>query len=144
MSNVGEEKLLIRPGVLGATGKERPIDIVRRSMVKRRRAERRFQCYGLSAIILSLCFLGFLLTNISMNGYSAFKQSFVRLEIDFDRDLLGEDLSRADYLLLVKRSLQYLFPDVKGRREKRELYGLVSPGAAFQPVSYTHLTLPTN
>ena len=132
MSNISGEEILVGTGVLDATAKERPIDIVKRGMVKRRRAERRFQLYGLSAIILTLSFLGLLLFNISANGYSAFRQSFVRLEIDFDREILGEDLSRADYLLLVKRSLHYLFPDVKGRKEKRQLYGLVSPGAAFQ------------
>ncbi|MBI4776294.1 MAG: phosphate ABC transporter permease PstA [Deltaproteobacteria bacterium] len=117
---------------MDAPVKTRPIDIVKQGMVKRRQAERRFRLYGLGAIVLSLGFLGFLLFSISMNGYSAFKKSFVRLEIDFDREIVGRDLSRADYHLLVKRSLHYLFPDVKGRKDRRELYDMVSPGAVFQ------------
>jgi phosphate transport system permease protein len=41
-------------------------------------------------------------------------------------------LATADYQGLVKKSLQNMFPDVKERRGKRMLYGIVSSGASFQ------------
>ncbi len=48
-------------------------------------------------------------------------------------DLLRqESLANANYQGLVKKSLRSMFPDVKGRGDKRKLYGLVSPGASFQ------------
>ena len=57
----------------------------------------------------------------------------VRLDITFDPESVSkETLSTANYSGLVKKSLSGVFPDVKGRRDKRQLYGLVSTGAAFQ------------
>jgi phosphate transport system permease protein len=114
-----------------AQNKERPIDIVRRGMVRRHRSERRFRIYGISAIILSLAFLSFLLISIVGQGYSTFWQTYVKLEVSFDKDVLSGDLNTANYQALVKRSLRKLFPDVKSRRLKRKLSELVSPGASF-------------
>ncbi len=111
---------------------ERPIDIVKRGMAKRHAAERRFKFYGVTAIVLSLGFLAFLLVSITFTGYSAFWQTYVRLDVEFSPQVLGDDLSSADYNGLVKKSLRYMFPDVKSRGDKRELYNLVSPGAAFE------------
>ena len=111
---------------------EKPIDIVKRGMAKRHRAERRFKMYGVTAIALSLGFLAFLLITITIDGYSAFWQTYVRLDVEFNADKLGDDLSGADYNGLVKASLRYMFPDVKSRKDKRLLYSLVSPGAAFE------------
>ena len=49
---------------------------------------------------------------------------------------IGEDpdskaLSAANYPALVKKTMRDLFPDVKGRKDKRTLYGIVSTGASF-------------
>ena len=111
----------------------RAIEIVNRSLPRRYRAERRFRLYGLSAIIASLLFLAFLFVSIIGNGYSAFQQTYLKLDIFFDPAVLGEGaLTTADYPGLVKQSLRRMFPDVSDRREKRDLYGLASSGAAFQ------------
>ena len=113
-------------------GKPKPIEIIRAGMAKRQRAEKRFKLYGLVAIGLSLGFLAALLVGIVANGHSAFWQSYIKLDINFDRQVIGQDLETGDYQALVKSSLGYLFPDVKGRSDKRKLYGLVSSGAAYQ------------
>jgi phosphate transport system permease protein len=118
--------------------RERPIDIVKRGMLKRRRAEQRFRAYGLGAIILSLCFLGFLLFSICASGYTAFLQTYVKLQITFDKEELSKDVDTADYGGMVKASLRYLFPDVKSRKDKKQLYSLVSPGAAFDLRNMVH------
>ena len=111
----------------------RTIDIVNRSLSKRYRAERRFRLYGLSAIIASLLFLALLFISIVGKGYTAFEQTFIRLDIFFDPAVLHQEaLANADYQGLIKQSLRTMFPEVTGRRDKRELYGMVSSGASFQ------------
>ncbi len=112
---------------------KRTLDIVNQGLARRYRAERRFRLYGLSAIVASLLFLSLLFVSIFSNGYSAFMQTFVRLNVFFDPEVLQqESLATANYQGLVKKSLREMFPDVKGRRDKRKLYGLVSSGASFQ------------
>jgi phosphate transport system permease protein len=111
----------------------RTIDIVNKGLNKRYTAERRFKRLGLAAIIASMLFLALLFASIFGNGYTAFWQTFIRIEVFFDPQSLPEDaLQTADYQGLVKSSLRTMFPDVKGRRDKRMLYSLVSSGAAFQ------------
>jgi len=112
---------------------------VNASLKRRHAAENRFKMYGLTAITLGLLFLLFLFVSIVGNGYSAFTQTYARLNITFDEaviDPTGErdpkTLSRADYNRLVRTALKELFPAVSGRRERRELYSLVSNGASFQ------------
>jgi len=121
---------IARPGTKRS---ERTLDIVNRGLAKRYRAERRFRFYGLSAIVASLLFLLLLFISIGANGYSALQQTFIKLNVFFDPDVLGqESLANANYQGLVKKSLRSMFPDVDGRRDKRKLYGLVSRGASFQ------------
>ena len=115
-----------------AGAKPKPIEIIRAGMAKRQKAEKRFKMYGRLAIILSLGFLATLLIGIVFNGYPAFWQTYIKLDINFDQQVIGQDLSTGNYNALVKKSLSYLFPEVKGRAEKRKLYGLVSSGAAYQ------------
>jgi phosphate transport system permease protein len=109
------------------------MDIVNRGLGKRYRAEKRFRLYGLAAIIASLTFLSLLFISIIGNGYTAFQQTYVKLDIFFDpADLQKDALANADYKGLIKKNLREMFPDVKGRRDKRTLYGMISSGAGFQ------------
>ena len=110
----------------------RTIDIVQKGLARRYRAERRFRLYGFSAIIASLLFLSLLFFSIISKGYSAFLQTYIQVDVFFDPAILHQDaLASADYQGLIKESLRKMFPDVMGRREKLELYGLVSSGAYF-------------
>ena len=112
---------------------ERTIDIVNRGLGKRYRAERRFRLYGLSAILISMVFLALLFISIVSKGYSAFFRTVIELDVTFDPEIVTpETLSSANYSGLVKKSLRKMFPDVSGRRDKRQLYSLVSSGATFQ------------
>ena len=111
----------------------RTMDIVNRGLARRYRAEKRFRFYGLAAIIASLAFLSLLFISIIGNGYRAFVQTDIKLNIFFDPAELQKDaLASGDYSKLVKKSLDKLFPNVKGRRNKRTLHGMVSSGADFQ------------
>ncbi|CAB1066061.1 Phosphate ABC transporter, permease protein PstA (TC 3.A.1.7.1) [Olavius sp. associated proteobacterium Delta 1] len=112
---------------------ERTLDIVNRGLARRYRAEKRFRFYGLLAIAVSLIFLCLLFISIGAKGYSALFQTFIKLDVFFDPEILRqESLATANYQGLVKKTLRDMFPDVKGRRDKRMLYGLVSSGASFQ------------
>jgi phosphate transport system permease protein len=111
----------------------RTLDIVNQGLARRYRAERRFRYYGLSAIVASLLFLSLLFISIFTNGYSAFMQTFIQLNVFFNPEILQQkSLATANYQGMVKSSLGKMIPDVKGRREKRQLHGLVSSGASFQ------------
>jgi len=111
----------------------RAIDIVNRGLAKRYGKEQRFKFYGLIAVVLSLSFLALLFFTIFSNGYSAFFQTFVKLEIFFDPSSIDKDNpANSNFPGLVKTTLRDEFPDVKNRRDKKELYSLISSGAAFQ------------
>ena len=108
------------------------MDLVNNGLARRYKKEKRFRRLGLAAIITSLCFLGLLFSSIIGNGWSAFWQTQLLLDIHLDAQVLDvDDLAGADYGGLVKQSMRDLFPEVKGRRDKRSLYELVSIGAAF-------------
>jgi phosphate transport system permease protein len=58
----------------------RTIDIVNRGLKRRYRAERRFKDMGCRRHHLSLLFLSLLFVTIIGNGYTAFQQTYVKLE----------------------------------------------------------------
>ena len=84
-----------------------------------------------------LAFLFIMLGNIIYKGHSAFVQTKIQLEVFFDRSVIDpsgkghEDHQIANYGGLVKTSPRKKF-EVRKRRDKRMLYGLVSGGAAFE------------
>jgi phosphate transport system permease protein len=115
----------------------RTVDIVMAGMARRRRAEWRFRAYGLVSIVAGLCFLVILFGSIIGNGYTAFRQTFIGLDIHFDPEALDPEgarspsvLEAADYDALVKASLSALFPDVTDRKQKRSLYGMAGSSAS--------------
>ncbi len=114
-------------------------DAVKASLPRRKAAERRFKFFGLVAILFGLSFVALLFVNIISTGYPAFQQTFIQLPIHFDAQVIDPDgdrtpeaLSRADYNALVRTAIRDLFPNVKSRGELRQLYNLVSPGAAWE------------
>ena len=109
-----------------------------RRLAKRRAAERRFRAYGIVAITLAIAALATLFTSIVDNGYTAFQQTHIELEVTWDPEVLGIGdardagaLSAASYPGLVKKTMRDMFPEVKGRKARRALYRIVSSGASF-------------
>ena len=105
---------------------------------RRHAAERRFRAYGVVAIALSIAFLLILFTTIVSNAYTALVQTHIRLKVDFDAERIDphgtgdpEVILAGDFGGVVKSALRERFPDVKVRRDRRSLYAIVSPGAAF-------------
>lgn len=88
---------------------------------------------GIGAIFIALAFLVFLIGTIFLSGYSAFKQTYIKLDVSLDKEYFqDENLAGGDYQGIIKASLYSKFPEVSGRRDKRMLNGLVSKGAAFK------------
>jgi phosphate transport system permease protein len=89
--------------------------------------------FGIGAISIALIFLVFLIGTIISNGYSAFWQTYIKLDVELDKSYFpGENLARGNYQGIIKDSLYSLFPDVQNRRDKRMLSSMVSTGAAFK------------
>ena len=109
------------------------------SLRRRYRSEWLFRLYGLVSVLLGVGFLLVLFATIIGNGYGAFRQVFIQLEVQFDPVVLDPEgtrqqdtLASADYSQLVKTSLRTLFPDAEDRTSRRELSALVSSGGAFK------------
>ena len=105
---------------------------------KRYAAERRSRLYGLASIIAAGLMLVFLIGSIFGTGYTAFLQTYIKLNISFDPEYLDPagtgDVAQfrtADYGGLVKKNLRDNFPEVSGRKNKRKLYKFVSPNTGF-------------
>ncbi|MDC3267113.1 phosphate ABC transporter permease PstA [Gammaproteobacteria bacterium] len=103
---------------------------------RRYRKERNFRLAGLGAMLVGLLFLGFFFYTLIGNGYTALWQTNVLLDIEFTESSIDptgtremETLGRANYGGLIRDSLQAIFPNVSVRRDLRELFQLVSPGA---------------
>jgi phosphate transport system permease protein len=114
------------------------MDLVNKNLAKRYRAEKRFKAYGIAAILFGLACVVILFTDIIGKGHSAFLQTYVYLEVNYDADTLEIDdinnpqqLAVADYSAIVKNALREQFTDAKSRKDRRALYGLVSNGAGF-------------
>ena len=112
--------------------------IVKQSLPKRYRSESIFKAFGMAAIIIGMAFVVILFANIVGKGYPAFLQSYVKLPVYFDAQVIDPDgdrdpdkMARADYQGLIKKTLRETFPEVSGRRDKLALYKLISQGAGF-------------
>jgi phosphate transport system permease protein len=107
------------------------------SLRQRYRAERRFQNYGRLAVLFGVGFVVFLFWSIIVKGYTAFEQTYLRLDVTFDPSLVDPDgtrkpetLAQGDYGALVKAALRNALPSVTARDELRALYGIASESAA--------------
>lgn len=115
----------------------------RKRLRRRYRTERRFQFYGIAAIVCGGFALLTLLFTIFSSGYTAFLRTELKLVIDISPDNLGielpvtdEALKNAKYQSTVRKSLYALFPEVNQRRDKRKLAKLLSDGAALELRGY--------
>ncbi len=113
--------------------------LVARSLRRRYRAEARFRAYGVLAVAAGVLFVLFLFGTIFSQGASVFRQAYLELPIHYDADTIDpagtrqpDDLLVADYQALIRSALRERFPEVEGRRELRQLYGIVSSAASVE------------
>lgn len=114
-------------------------ETIQRSLSKRYRAEKRFRAYGMMAIALGLLCVALLFVDIIGKGHKAFLETSIQVDVTYDAEVLGitdlqnkQQVALADFQGLVKKALQKKFPDVSKRKEKRELFSLISSGAGYE------------
>jgi phosphate transport system permease protein len=114
-------------------------EAVARGIARRYRNERVFRALGLIALLIGLGFLAFFFATLIGNGYTAFEQTRIQLEVTLDAEVIDPDGTRdpatlrsADYQRLVRDALSAFFPDVSSRSDLRALYAIVSPGAGLE------------
>lgn len=115
------------------------IDIVNNNLAKRYAREKRFRFFGLLSVLTGLAALLFLLITIIGNGWGAFTQSYIQLNLNLDPEILGIDdpadkkqWQYANHSSVIKAALRERFPEMQSRAEKKRIYRLVSPGADYQ------------
>ena len=109
---------------------------VEAGLPRRRRKELLFKSVGMLATTVGIVFLGVFFATLIAEGSSAFKQTFMQLDVELSEDVLapdGElDLTYADFDGLIRTALRAQLPDVSSRSDRRELYRIVSIGAGYQ------------
>ena len=118
---------------------EKTIDKVEQNLSRRYARERRFRFMGMGSVFLGMAALVFLMTTIIGSGWKAFQQTYIKLDLDLTIENLAVDpaddleaWNYVDYSGIIKASLRELFPEMKSRKQKKEIYKLVSPGADYQ------------
>jgi len=103
---------------------------------RRHAAELRLKIYGIAAIGFALLALAVLLASVAAKGYTAFQQTYIAVDVHFDREKIDpegtgktDDLLRGDYEGLARAAIRGAFLAVKGRRDRRALGKLLSSGA---------------
>lgn len=114
-------------------------ELVQRSLRKRYRAEKRFRFYGFLSIWIGLIALAVLFVEIFGSGLSGFRQTHIQLPVHFDPEVLEISDARDQQQIqegyfdgIVREALRDRFPDATSRSEKRDLYSMISIGAAFE------------
>jgi len=112
------------------------LEKVEAGLPRRRRKEMAFRAVGVLATAVGVLFLGVFFATLIAEGSSAFRQTFMQIEVELREDVIapgGElDLVYADFDGLVRTALREQFPDVSGRSDRRQLYRIVSAGAGYQ------------
>ena len=108
-------------------------EIIKKSLMKRHLAESRFKTYGILGIISATVFLIVILSTIFIEGKSAFKSTYIKLDVFFDPSIIDPDGTRdideirfANYRKVIKNSLKNYFPEVTEKEEMKSLTELIS------------------
>jgi phosphate transport system permease protein len=90
-------------------------------------------------VLAGIGFVIFLFGTIFAQGASVFRQGYVQLTVTYDAEVIDpsgarnpDELVTADYQALVRAALRERFPEVEGRPNLRELYGIVSSAASLE------------
>ena len=99
------------------------------SVSLRNKKEKRFQMYGMTAVFVAISFLGILLFNIFSTGISAFKQTYVAVNLNIPLDINKSEINpRAE----LNKSFLKMFPEIQSRTERRAALSLLSKGARYE------------
>ncbi len=117
---------------------ERPVsgtETVAHSLKRRKRKQIRLQVYGIAALGLAVLMLSILIISLTINGYQAFIQTHLKLEVYVDPSEISLDrLPRGGFDDVLVRSLAALVPGLEDadRATMRKLGTILSNGAQFE------------
>ena len=114
-------------------------EMIEKSLRARHRKEARLKLYGIFSILLGMTFLVILLGSISLNGYTALRQTVVQINLTIDSTnvfnedgVISEDvLYQTNWDGLAKNAFRSHFPEVSGRMDKRKLAEIISANAGY-------------
>jgi phosphate transport system permease protein len=96
-------------------------------------AETRFRWFGRLAIGISLTFLFVMVGSIVLKGKGALTTSDIAITVNLGSDQIDvDDIAGTRFDALMKKSLRDTYPDIKSRKEKKKLYGLLSVDMGFE------------
>ncbi|MBL4764313.1 MAG: phosphate ABC transporter permease PstA [Colwellia sp.] len=112
------------------------------SLKKRHRKEKRFKRIGLFSVLFGFLLVVTLIGDITSKALPAFHQHWVKLEVNYQaswlnieettaQSLSAKQMKTANYRNVLKKSLYQMFPEVSGRKNKRQLGKLFSSNAEF-------------
>ncbi|MEE9454325.1 MAG: phosphate ABC transporter permease PstA [Paracoccaceae bacterium] len=106
---------------------------------KRKAAQMRLQAYGIAAIMLAGAALIVLMWSVISKASGAFTETYITLPVtlqtaDIDPGNTGDPsiIGRANFGGIAKDALKAAFPYVRARKDKRQMYDIISAGAAFE------------
>jgi len=107
-------------------------------MAKRHARHKRFQWYGRIAIAISISFMLLMFTAIFFRGIGAFQKTMVAVDVQFTESQIDPSgtrdpamLKQANYKPILLQGLQQVVPEATDRRDRNQLYKVLSNGAAF-------------
>ena len=113
-------------------------ELVRQSLKRRYRKERRFRAYGIAAITIALSALVILFADIIGKGHTAFIKTTVTLEVDIDGEAMYLDdasderqMKMADFVEPLIRALMKEIPEA-GESDRDDVRDLINPYASNQ------------
>ncbi|WP_286811196.1 DUF3333 domain-containing protein, partial [Marinobacter sp. UBA2678] len=111
-------------------------EIVRQSLKRRYRKERRFRAYGIMAIAIALGALLILFTDIIGKGYTGFVKTTITMDVNLDGEMMYLDdptddrqIKMADF---VEPLVQALIKEIPGATEddRKQVRELINPYAS--------------
>jgi phosphate transport system permease protein len=112
---------------------------VERSLKKRYLKEKIFKSMGFVSVSVAFLFLFILISDIAIKAWPAFVQTQIVLEVELNQQDLGinqnssvDEIRQADFRGVIRAALKKQFPQVKNRKQKKDLYSLVSVGGEYQ------------
>ncbi|SFR47408.1 phosphate ABC transporter membrane protein 2, PhoT family [Marinobacter gudaonensis] len=113
-------------------------EIVRQSLKRRYRKERRFRAYGMAAIAIALGALVILFADIIGKGHTAFVKTTITLDVNIDGEAMYLDdasdarqMKMADFVEPLVRALMQEIPDA-GPSDRDDVRDLINPYAGNQ------------
>ncbi|GJL94996.1 MAG: phosphate transport system permease protein PstA [Hyphococcus sp.] len=103
----------------------------------RKAKEARFRMCGIGAVVAAVTMLGWLLVSIVGTGYTAFYQHYLTIDVELTESVIDptgardpDELRKANFRKIIQEAIYDRFPTVTERREKSELFKIVSASGA--------------